>query len=147
MLYNLPCLERLNITDHLANGQLLHLQQEDHLAMLLHTPHQTYLVCSAAVNYDPNTETGALFVCEGRDQDEYKKAGGWTIKNTDKCELFCSEGKQLLNLYPSLINISLAPEPVVSVFCDRATWKGQPDLGFWCYDKPENPGPQKGMII
>ena len=32
---------------------------------------------------------------------------------------------------------------MVSVYCDGATWKGKPELGFWCYDKPENPGPQK----
>ena len=64
-------------------------------------------------NYDPNTETGAQFLCDGRDANEYKKAGGWSIKNTDKCELFCSEGRFLFNPYPSLINISLA----ASGFC------------------------------
>ena len=79
-------------------------------------------------NYDPNTESGAHFVCDGRDQDEYKKAGGWTIKNTDKCELFCSDGRLLFNPYPSLSNLFLAPEPVVSAYCDAATWKGQPEL-------------------
>ena len=66
-------------------------------------------------NYDPNTETGAQFLCDGRDANEYKKAGGWSIKNTDKCELFCSEGRLLFNPYPYLINISLAHEPETSI--------------------------------
>eukprot|EP00090_Calanus_glacialis_P046023 TRINITY_DN8836_c0_g1_i5.p1 TRINITY_DN8836_c0_g1~~TRINITY_DN8836_c0_g1_i5.p1 ORF type:complete len:119 (-),score=21.23 TRINITY_DN8836_c0_g1_i5:190-546(-) len=37
----------------------------------------------------------------------------------------------------------LEPLPIVSVYCDGAKWKGEPEQGFWCYDQPESPGPQK----
>ena len=37
----------------------------------------------------------------------------------------------------------LDPLPIVSDYCDGAKWKGEPEQGFWCYDQPESPGPQK----
>merc|ERR1712123_47764 len=77
--------------------------------------------------YDPNEEDRAEFTCKGRNADEFKNPRGWTIKNGDKCELLCSN----------------EPKPFVSVYCDKSAWKGQPDLGFWCYDKPDKPGPQE----
>ena len=40
----------------------------------------------------------------------------------------------------------LEPVPIVSVLCDGATWQGEPERGFWCYEKPVNPGPT-GMPI
>merc|ERR1711892_456206 len=93
------------------------------------TPDQPDMECGCLevgpYNYDPNDENGAVFVCQGWRPEQYKKAGGWTIKKSDKCDLFCSN----------------EPQPIASVYCDAATWKGEPNLGFWCYDKPENPGP------
>merc|ERR1711892_871520 len=56
-------------------------------------------------NYDPNDENGAVFVCQGWRPEQYKKAGGWTIKKSDKCDLFCSN----------------EPQPIASVFCDAGT--------------------------
>ena len=46
-------------------------------------------------------------------------------------------------------NIFLEPKPFVSVYCEKSAWKGQPDLGFWCYDKPDKPGPQEvtGLVF
>merc|ERR1711892_691723 len=93
------------------------------------TPDQPDMECGCLevgpYNYDPNDENGAVFVCQGWRPEQYKKAGGWSIKKSDKCDLFCSN----------------EPQPIASVYCDAATWKGEPNLGFWCYDKPENPGP------
>merc|ERR1711892_524808 len=93
------------------------------------TPDQPDMECGCLevgpYNYDPNDENGAVFVCQGWRPEQYKKAGGWTIKKSDRCDLFCSN----------------EPQPIASVYCDAATWKGEPNLGFWCYDKPENPGP------
>jgi len=93
------------------------------------TPDQPDMVCGCEAvgpfTYDPNTEAGAEFVCQGWEADRYSAEGGWTIKNNDICELFCSN----------------EPQPIVSAYCEGATWKGEPELGFWCYDKPENPGP------
>merc|ERR1711892_763091 len=93
------------------------------------TPDQPDMECGCQevgpYNYNPNDENGAMFVCQGWRPEQYKKAGGWSIKNSDKCDLFCSN----------------EPQPIASVYCDAATWKGEPNLGFWCYDKPENPGP------
>ena len=62
------------------------------------TPEQPDMECGCPevgpYNYDPNTENGAQFVCNGRDSEDYKKVGGWTIKPSDKCQLFCSNGMQ-----------------------------------------------------
>merc|ERR1711892_1652871 len=95
------------------------------------TPDQPDLECGCQevgkFMYDPNEEDRAKFTCDGRNADEFKNPRGWTIKNGDKCELFCSN----------------EPKPFVSVYCEKSAWKGQPDLGFWCYDKPEKPGPQE----
>merc|ERR1711892_885041 len=95
------------------------------------TPDQPDLECGCQevgkFVYDPNEEDRAEFTCKGRNADEFKNPRGWTIKNGDKCELLCSN----------------EPKPFVSAYCEKSAWKGQPDLGFWCYDKPDNPGPQE----
>ena len=61
------------------------------------TPDQPDMECGCeAIGpylYDPNDEAGAEFACQGWLPDRYKKAGGWTIQSSDKCELFCSNGK------------------------------------------------------
>ena len=41
----------------------------------------------------------------------------------------------------------LEPVPIVSVFCDGATWQGEPERGFWCYQKPDNPGPKGKPVL
>ena len=60
------------------------------------TPDQPDLECGCQevghYLYDPNEEDRAEFTCEGRNADEFKNPRGWTIKNGDKCELFCSNG-------------------------------------------------------
>ena len=74
------------------------------------TPEQPDMECGCQevgpFNYDPNTEVGAEFVCKGRDSDDYKKVGGWTIKTSDNCQLFCSNGKMLYKPYYFLLNLS-----------------------------------------
>ena len=76
--------------------------------------------------------------------EEYRNPGGWTITDGDKCELFCSNG-MVIHIIVCLIFCApfLEPKQFVSVYCEKSAWKGQPDLGFWCYDKPEKPGPQE----
>ena len=49
----------------------------------------------------------------------------------------------LLIVRPKIIDIYPGSQPSVSVYCDGATWRGEPELGFWCYDKPEHPGPTR----
>jgi len=79
-------------------------------------------------NYDPNAEDGATFICRNWSPDKYSQEGGWTITTSDRCDLYCN----------------YETKPAVSVYCDETTWKGNPDLGFWCYEKPDNSGPQDG---
>ena len=65
------------------------------------TPDQPDMECGCPpvgpFTYDPNTEEGAEFSCLGWGDDQYKKDGGWTIKNSDRCELFCNNGKFILS--------------------------------------------------
>merc|ERR1711872_80607 len=75
--------------------------------------------------YNPNDESNTIFVCEGRPLTEFSKPGGWSLNHPDKCKLFCSEDSKA----------------VTTVYCEAGEWKGEPERGFWCYDKPENPGP------
>ena len=112
------------------------------------TPDQPDMVCGCQdvgpFNYDPNSEDGATFVCRGWEAEQYKKAGGWNITNSDRCDLYCNYGKLLSKVIESfIILILIEPTPFVSVYCEETTWKGEPELGFWCYKKPETPGPQK----
>ena len=37
--------------------------------------------------------------------------------------------------------IFLETKPVTTVYCEAGKWKGEPDRGFWCYNRPEKPGP------
>merc|ERR1712013_77314 len=94
------------------------------------TPDQPDMVCGCQdvgpFKYDPNDEEGAEFVCQGWEADRYKKEEGWTIKNSDHCELFCSN----------------EPQPIARVTCQGDIWEGQPEIGFWCYQKPDNAQPQ-----
>ena len=39
------------------------------------------------------------------------------------------------------------PQPAVSVSCEAAVWKGDPELGFWCYQKPAIPGPSGIQLL
>ena len=61
------------------------------------TPDQPDMVCGCQevgpFMYDPNDEDGARFACQGWEPERYKEDEGWTIKNTDQCELFCSNGE------------------------------------------------------
>ena len=74
------------------------------------TPDQPDMVCGCEdvgpFTYDPNTEDGAEFVCQGWGPEQYKKAGGWTIKNTDQCDLFCSNGRFFFIIKCSLYKYS-----------------------------------------
>ena len=38
--------------------------------------------------------------------------------------------------------IFLEPQPIARVICQGDTWEGQPEIGFWCYQKPDNAEPQ-----
>ena len=61
------------------------------------TPDQPDMVCGCQevgpFNYDPNSEDGASFVCRGWEDEQYKKPGGWTITNSDRCDLHCNHGR------------------------------------------------------
>merc|ERR1719233_2462350 len=98
------------------------------------TPDQPDMVCGCEevgpFKYNPNDEEGAEFVCQGWEPQRYDKEDGWTIKNSDHCELFCSN----------------EPQPIATVACQGNTWEGQPEIGFWCYQKPENAEPQEQDI-
>jgi len=71
--------------------------------------------------YDPHSEDGVSFICHNWSPDKYTQAGGWTISTSDRYNLFCNDESK----------------PVVSVYCDETSWKGNLDLGFWCYKKPQ----------
>ena len=87
--------------------------------------------------YDPNDEEGAEFVCQGWQPERFKSEEGWTIKNSDRCDLFCSNGKFCGVIIINTILFS-EPQPVTTVMCEGDTWKGQPEIGFWCYHKHDN---------
>ena len=65
------------------------------------TPDQPDMVCGCQkvgpFTYDPNSELGAEFVCHGWEARQYEKAGGWTITNKDRCDLYCSNGEYFIN--------------------------------------------------
>jgi len=95
------------------------------------TPDQPDMECGCQdmgrYHYDPNDEDGAEFTCRGWESAQYKKPGGWSIKHGDRCDLYCSN----------------EPEPVVSVYCEAARWRGEPGRGFWCYTQPGTPEPDQ----
>ena len=70
------------------------------------TPDQPDMECGCQdvgpFNYDPNVEYGAKFVCQGWTSDKYRTPNGWTLKNSDRCQLFCSEGN-LPNDYSNVV--------------------------------------------
>merc|ERR1711915_415344 len=75
--------------------------------------------------YDPNTEPHTKFECDNWAESEYSKPGGWSISHHDRCKLYCSD----------------ETKPVTTVYCEAGKWKGEPDRGFWCYNRPDEPGP------
>jgi len=95
---------------------------------VVNTPDQEDMVCGCreigAFNYDPNDEVGAEMVCRGSSRNkDFKAAGGWSLTTTDHCDLWCSH------------------VPVVSVYCQDSQWVGEPEKGFWCYQRPEKAEP------
>lgn len=96
---------------------------------VVNTPDQEDMVCGCKevgpFNYDPNDEIGAEMVCRGSSRNkDFKAEGGWSLSTTDHCDLWCSH------------------VPVVSVYCEDSEWKGEPEKGFWCYQKPDNAEPE-----
>ena len=105
------------------------------------TPEQPDMVCGCQevgpFMYDPNDEDGAEFVCQGWEPERFKSEEGWTIKTSDRCELFCSNGKFSVVFIINTL-LFLEPQPVTTVMCEGDTWQGQPEIGFWCYHKHGN---------
>jgi len=79
--------------------------------------------------YDPNTEPGTKFKCDDWIESKYSKPGGWTITHQDRCSLYCSNERKA----------------VTSVYCKAGEWKGEPERGFWCYNRPESLGPSDDL--
>ena len=50
------------------------------------------------------------------------------------------------NLLLITIYILIEPQPVATVKCEGDKWQGQPEIGFWCYTKPDNAQPQENDI-
>jgi len=97
---------------------------------VVNTPDQVDMVCGCKevgpFKYDPNDEFGAEMVCRGSSRNkDFKAVGGWSLSTTDHCDLWCSH------------------VPVVSVYCEDSQWKGEPEKGFWCYQRPDNAEPGK----
>jgi len=75
--------------------------------------------------YNPNTEPGTKFTCDDWPESKYSKPGGWILTHQDRCSLYCSDERKA----------------VTSVYCKAGKWKGEPERGFWCYNRPEAPEP------
>ena len=84
-------------------------------------PDQADLVCGCKdirVEYDPNDEEGAEFVCSENGKN-IEIRSGLTIKTGYECQLKCSG---------SLVAL---------VSCKAGVWSGEPEKGFYCYQKPQ----------
>jgi len=65
--------------------------------------------------YNPNDETGAAFVCEGK---PIQTSGTITLDTDDQCYFFCDDYL------------------VTEVRCTDGIWSDSIDIGLWCYNKP-----------
>jgi len=97
---------------------------------IYNTPDMEDMVCGCQdlgpFDYNPNNFTEAKLVCTGREPKNFDAP--WTLTTTDRCDLFCND------------------VPAGSVFCDGTRWVGQPEKGFWCYEKPEHPEPSCVLV-
>ena len=84
-------------------------------------PDQADLVCGCKdipVPYDPNAEEGAEFKCS-RNGNNIEIISGLTIKTGLECQLKC--GGRITAV----------------VSCKAGIWSGEPEKGFYCYQKPQ----------
>jgi len=75
--------------------------------------------------YDPNAEEAASFTCFSK--NTFDPVTGFKIQANDVCILLC-DGNHAL-----------------TVMCSDQGWTNSPELGIWCYEKPDISNPEQNI--
>ena len=64
---------------------------------IYNTPDMEDMVCGCQdvgpFDYNPNNEDLAELVCTGGEPKDFDAPGGWNFTTTDRCDLFCNQGR------------------------------------------------------
>ena len=65
---------------------------------IYNTPDMEDMVCGCQdvgpFDYNPNNEDLAELVCTGGEPKDFDAPGGWNFTTTDRCDLFCNQGRE-----------------------------------------------------
>ena len=83
-------------------SQHLGLRVMPYATTIYNTPDMEDMVCGCQnigpFDYNPNNEDLAELLCRGGEPKDFDSPGGWNFTTTDRCDLFCNQGKSLFNL-------------------------------------------------
>ena len=85
-----------------SDSDLPVLRVSPYATTIYNTPVMDDMVCGCQnvgpFDYNPNNEDLAELVCRGGEPKDFDSPDGWNFTTTDRCDLFCNQGKPPFNL-------------------------------------------------